>query len=164
MKIKDWFENWGISGLKLKFGFMEMEWEPQPDEQQAAWELYVELITRITTQPLDDNAGDEQTALDSVAKLFPLTRDLLKSKCRKAPTFAKIAIVILNQKIRPFTALWHKNSLAGVLNTPEGKTAFRTELRETQKILVGYTGLLASIAGVEDFLELEVSPLSGFQG
>ena len=51
MKIQDWFENWGITGLKLKAGFLEMNWEPQPDEQQAAWELYVELVTRVATQP-----------------------------------------------------------------------------------------------------------------
>ncbi|MFR5916082.1 MAG: hypothetical protein ACLUGJ_14190 [Blautia wexlerae] len=28
--------------------------------------MYVELITRITTQPLDDADGDEETALNSV--------------------------------------------------------------------------------------------------
>jgi len=59
MKIRDWFENWGITGLKLSTGFLEMEWEPQPEEQQAAWELYIELITRITTQDIDGDSGDE---------------------------------------------------------------------------------------------------------
>lgn len=66
MKIQDWFENWGITGLKISTGFMQMEWQPRPEEEQAAWELYIELITRVATQPLGKGLGDEAAALSSV--------------------------------------------------------------------------------------------------
>ena len=35
-------------------------------DRKAAWELYVEMETRIITQPLHPKHGDEQTALDKV--------------------------------------------------------------------------------------------------
>lgn len=70
--------------------------------------MYVELITRITTQPLVQNKGDEATALESIYNIFEITREILKSEGKKAKNFTKIAIVVLNQMIRPFTAKWHK--------------------------------------------------------
>ncbi len=118
MKIQDWFENWGIIGLKLNAGFLQMEWEPQPGERQAAWELYIELITRNTTQDIDGEIGDEAAALESVHDIVGITRQLLKEKGRKAETFSKIAVVILNQKLRRFTGAWHKRSLAGAFQDP----------------------------------------------
>ena len=159
MKIQDWFENWGLSGLKLSTGFLQMEWQPQPDEQQAAWELYVELLTRVTTQALPDADGDEQTALTSVYELFTVTRELLKQRGRKAQTFSKVAIVVLNQKIRPFTARWHRLGVGGAFDDPEQCRAFRAELKTLQHTLRGYAGLLAEVAGVEDFQELAQGPL-----
>ena len=108
MKVKDLFENWGLTNIKLNVGFMEAEFEAKPDDQEAAWEMYVELITRTLTQELRDEDGDEKTALDSVHSLFPITREILKSKGRKCEAFTKIAVIVLNQIVRPFTAKWHK--------------------------------------------------------
>ena len=158
MKISDLFENWGIKGLHLKAGFMEMEWQPQPEEEQAAWELYIELITRITTQPLSEYEGKEKAALASVYNIFPVTRQLLRAKGRKAQNFSKIAIVVLNQKIRPFTTTWHGNSF----DSEESCHLFRQDLAEIQQLLTRYAGLLAAIAGVEDFLELDQEPITNF--
>ena len=42
-------------------------------DRDAAWELYIELVTRITTQSLDEDDGDEKSALDSIYKIFSLT-------------------------------------------------------------------------------------------
>ncbi len=159
MKIKDLFENWGITGLKVNVGFLEMDWQPQPEEQQAAWELYIELLTRIATQPLADEYGDETTALESVHDLFRVTRQLLREKGRNAETFSKVAIVILNQKIRPFTARWHKPSIEGAFGDPGKCRLFRNELRELQQTLRGYASLLAQVADVEDFQALDQGPL-----
>ena len=159
MKIQDLFENWGIKGLKLSAGFLAMEWEPQPDEQQAAWELYVELLTRISTQPLADGDGDEATALASIYGLFEVTRKLLKEKGRKAQTFSKIAIIVLNQKIRPFTVKWHKLSLNDGFKDPATCEKFRAELKDIQQVLRDYAKGLAKIANVEDFQDYEDEPL-----
>lgn len=159
MKIQDWFENWGITGLKISAGFMQMEWQPKPEEEQAAWELYIELITRVATQPLGKDQGDEAAALTSIFSLFEVTRNLLKEKGRKAEVFSKVAVVILNQKIRPFTATWHKRVLDNRLEKPEEKALFLRELEQIQNMLRGYAAMLAKVAGVEDFQKLEQGPL-----
>ncbi|MDP1933564.1 MAG: hypothetical protein Q8K47_01600, partial [Nitrosomonas sp.] len=91
MKIKDLFENWNLTGLKIKASFLEMEWKPSDPDKEAAWDLYVELLTRITTQPLPDEDGVEQTALDSIYALFGITRETLKAHGRSCIQFAKIA-------------------------------------------------------------------------
>lgn len=66
MRWRDWLDNWKMSSLKINVKFLEMEWKPEDGDKDAAWEMYIELITRITTQPLAENDGDEKTALDSV--------------------------------------------------------------------------------------------------
>ncbi len=70
--------------------------------------MYIELITRVSTQDLVPELGEEQSALDSVYSLFDTTRDILKSKGRKSIKFTQIAVIVLNQIIRPFTTKWHK--------------------------------------------------------
>jgi hypothetical protein len=131
-----------------------MEWELKQEDQKAAWDMYVELLTRITTQPLDINSGDEKTALDSVYSLFPTTRAIIKTHGKDCLEFSKLAIVILNQIVRPFTAKWHKLSLAGAFNDPLQCRIFRNELEELQGILVIYTQMLGEMAGVEDIQDL----------
>lgn len=157
MKWRDWIETWGLTSLKLKLKFLEMEFKPKDADRNAAWELYVELITRITTQRLEPEDGDEKTALDSVFALFALTRDVLKRNGSGCTEFAKIAVVVLNQVVRPFTAKWHRKSLEGELATPEGARAFRAELAELQRQLRIYTRMLADLALVEDLTDLEAT-------
>ena len=155
MKWQQWLKKWNMTSLKLQVPFLNMEWRPQEADQNASWDLYVELLTRITTQPLPKEDGDEQTALNSVFSLFAITRNVLKKHGRDAGEFAKIAIVVLNQVIRPFTAKWHKLSLAGAFEDDKLCADFRNELEELQKVLVIYTKMLADMAGVEDLTSLE---------
>lgn len=154
MKVKGLFENWGLTNIKLNVGFMEAEFEAKPDDQEAAWEMYVELITRTLTQELRDEDGDEKTALDSVHSLFPITREILKSKGRKCEAFTKIAVIVLNQIVRPFTAKWHKLEIEGAFDNPAKCKEFREELKQLQSKMRGYSAMLASIAGVEDITAL----------
>ena len=155
MKLRQWLEKWGMTGLKINLGFMESEWEPQDPDRNAAWELYIELLTRIATQPLPMDRGDEETALESVHSLFSLTRDILKRHGKYTTQFAKVAIPVLNQTIRPFTAKWHRISLAGGLKNQESQKEFRRELETLQTALRRYTTALADMAGVEDLTALE---------
>jgi len=155
MKLQQWLEKWGMTGLKLNVGFLESEWAPQDPDRNAAWELYIELLTRIATQPLPAEYGDEQAALTSVYSLFGLTRDILKRHGKYATQFAKVAIPILNQVVRPFTAKWHAISVAGSFKESAMRDAFREELVQLQNVLQKYTKSLADIAGVEDLTTLE---------
>jgi hypothetical protein len=150
MKLNKWLENWDLTGLKINLGVLETEWQPQEKDREAAWELYVEMLTRIVTQPLPVEQGDEQTALDSVHALFGITREILKRNGRECIQFSKIAVVVLNQIVRPFTAKWHRLALAGALNDEKGRSEFRKELAALQVVLCNYTRALADIAQVED--------------
>ena len=155
MKWSKWLENWDMTSLKISAPFLEMEWKPQDEDKAAAWELYIELLTRIATQPLDAEHGDEKTALDSVFSLFSITRQVLKNNTRNCTEFTKIAIVVLNQVVRPFTAKWHRLSLQGAFNDADLCIAFRSELAALQVTLRKYTKMLANMAGVEDLTSLE---------
>lgn len=155
MKWKKWLENWDMTSLKINVGFLEMDWNPSEPDKKAAWDLYIELLTRITTQNLDRAHGDEETALASVYSLFAITRQIIKDNGKDCSEFAKIAIIILNQKIRPFTAKWHKVSVAGGFDREETCQEFREELSLLQNVLSVYTQMLAQMAGVEDLTKLE---------
>ncbi len=155
MKWSKWLEQWDMTSLKIKTSFLEMEWKPQDEDKTAAWELYIELLTRITTQPLFHEHGDEKSALDSIYSLFPITREVIKSNGRHCIEFTKIAVVILNQIVRPFTAKWHRLSIHGAFEDSEKCVQFRGELGDLQKDLMKYTRMLANMAGVEDLTELE---------
>ncbi len=155
MNWRDWLDKWGKTSLKINATFLAMEWKPQDGDRMAAWELYIELLTRITTQPLQDGTGDEKTALDSIYSIFATTRDVIKRNGRHCIEFTKIAIVVLNQIIRPFTAKWHRLSVQGAFSNPAQCIVFRDELKVLQKQLIIYQKMLADLAGVEDLTELE---------
>ena len=155
MKLAKWFENWDLTGLKIKTPILEMEWNPQEADKDAAWDMYVELLTRITTQPLPTEAGLEKTALESIYSIFGITREIIKSHGRDCVGFARVAIIILNQIIRPFTAKWHKLSSSGAFDDKTKCVAFREELSELQEKLINYSMMLSKIAGVEDLTKME---------
>lgn len=155
MKRRDFLEKWGLSALKIKLPFLEGEFRPQDPDRGAAWDLYVELLTRITTQYLPPEDGDEEAALQSVFVIFPLTREILRKHGSGAGEFAKLGIPVLNQIIRPFTAKWHRRSLAGAFKDREHCREFRAELSALQPHLRAYTRALADMAQVEDLTTLE---------
>jgi hypothetical protein len=155
MKWQKWLENWDMTSLKINLKFLEMNWEPKEPDRDAAWELYIELLTRTATQPLPSEYGDEQSALESAYSLFPLTRDTIKRHGRDCTEFTKIAIVVLNQIVRPFTTKWHRASLAGVFQDVARCAEFREELSALQARLRRYAKMLADMAGVEDLTALE---------
>lgn len=155
MKLREWLEKWSMESLKIKTPFLDMEWNPKDKDKDAAWELYIELLTRITTQPLALEEGDEKTALESVHKIFGLTRETIKHHGRDCIEFTKIAVVVLNQIIRPFTAKWHRLALKDAFSDREQCLTFRRGLSELQDKLRNYTKMLADMAGVEDLTELD---------
>ena len=155
MNFRQWLSKWNLDSIKINARYLEAELTFSNDDKKAAWEMYVELLTRITTQYLAPNDGDEKTALTSIYSLFGITRQILRSYGPKAQEFAKVAIVVLNQVIRPFTASWHKKSLTGAFEDPELCKKFREELSELQANLRNYTKLLSDIAEVEDLTGLQ---------
>lgn len=154
-KLGRLFNKFQLGSIKLTVPGVELEVAFDPVDQDAAWELYIEMLTRVVTQPLPTEAGDEQAALKSVYELFGITREILRRKGRATEQFSKVAIPVLNQVVRPFTAKWHRESLAGEFDDESKKRLFRGELEELQGKLRNYNRMLASIADVEDLTDLE---------
>ena len=155
LPLRKFLDDYGFENIRLDIGFMKAELLLTDVDSKAAWELYIEMLTRIVTQPLPNEVGDDKTALDSVYSLFPTTREILRRYGPKAVEFSKIAIPVLNQIVRPFTAKWHRLLLQGAFDDNVKQAEFRKELRELQIQLRNYNRLLADIAGVEDLTDLE---------
>ena len=155
MELNAWFKKFHLNKVRLGPRWANLEIKFENDDKDAAWELYVEMLTRIVTQALPSKVGDEKTALDSVFSLFSTTREILRRHGRGTIQFSKVAIPILNQVVRPFTAKWHKESLSDAFEDAEKCKEFRKELAALQKDLHNYNRMLAHIAGVEDLTDME---------
>ena len=155
MKLGSLFKNFHLEKVRLNLKAVQLELSFQEADRDAAWELYVEMLTRIVTQPLPAESGDEQTALDSVYSLFQTTREILRRRGRKTISFSKVAIPVLNQVVRPFTAKWHRESIEGAFQQEGRREEFRRELESLREDLRNYNRMLAKIADVEDLTDLE---------
>lgn len=155
--LRELFRRFQLESVNLNIGVLDATITITNADALAAWDLYVELLTRITTQPLDPAHGDEKTALKSVSSIFPTTRAILRHHGRKTINFSKIAIPVLNQIIRPFTAKWHLLERQRALSDPDKCQEFRAELKQLQGELCNYSGMLAELAGVEDLTDLEIN-------
>jgi len=163
---------WGLDSIQvgLRFGVLSVTgtWKPTRDERTAAWELYVELVTRVSVVPLHPQDGLLREALTSFYSLFETTRDILK---RHGPTVAtprpdgeynlgQLAVLLLNQGVRPLLATWHPALASWEQMRPADVSItahedrwpdadrLRREMAKTRELLRTYADLLAAAAGV----------------
>ncbi|MFE2295024.1 TIR domain-containing protein [Streptomyces sp. NPDC059452] len=83
---------------------------PGPVERAAAFDLQVELVTRVGVQPLEPGQGSLREALNSLHSLFSTTREVLHRVATEttAPlTLPVIASGLANRHLRPFLSAWH---------------------------------------------------------
>jgi hypothetical protein len=157
----------GEEGLSWRVGRVTDSWIPTEAEREAAWEMYVELVTRIGVQGLRPEEGLLREALSSLYTLFDTTRQILH---RYGPSvaateqgtlsFALIAVTVLNRALRPLLTAWHAElSRYESQRPPEVSPldheerwsraqTLRQAIAELQPILVSYANLLSKIAGV----------------
>jgi hypothetical protein len=132
------------------------------DARQVAWKLYIETVTRVSTQQLADEDGFVREALTSLYSLFAITRDMLKASRPSAPvsggqTVEHLAVTMLNHELRPFLSKWHPRLREYEKTHPDDSEsgwpdnrACRAELRRAQENLAGYALGFARLAGVRD--------------
>jgi hypothetical protein len=110
-----------ITEVRLDLGWgpakLSGTWTPDTSELDAAWELYVELVTRIAVIPLTPETGVIREALTSLYELFGATRAILRKygPAVARPThkkegdyrFGHLAVWLLNANVRPFLSYWH---------------------------------------------------------
>lgn len=142
--------------------FSELTFVVNNDARQVAWKLFVETVTRITTQPLDDEAGLIREALTSLYSLFATTRDALKSSRPSVSvagnqTVEYLAVTMLNWELRPMLSKWHPRLREFEQAHPNdaesawsGAVECRRELRSVQEHLQTYALGFARLAGVRD--------------
>ena len=134
-------------------------------ERQAAWKLYVDLNTRIATQPIKAEEGVLRETLTSLHAIFKITREILKDAgpavAQEHDSLGFYAMEVLNQILRPVLATWHpalthweEQQRDPNVSPIEHERAWERagELRElletTRTTLIDYCDALAILAGV----------------
>ncbi|MCX5886331.1 MAG: hypothetical protein NT096_10555 [Proteobacteria bacterium] len=149
--------------LKLKG-----QWESDESEQMAAWEIYVELVTRIAVQELKPGEGLLREALNSLHTLFLELRQILRKygpsigrpKGNGDLSLGTIALAILVSSLRPILDKWHPLLLDyEVMKRPnvsaykheaswEHNEDLRKDLADLRNFLEQYSRLLEKAAGI----------------
>lgn len=150
-EILDYFEN-----------LANREWSPTEKDQQAAWDLFTEMSSRISTQPLHYRSGDEETALTSVYNLFQITRDTIKKNGPECNHFSTFALHLINDHFRPLTARWHKKKVDGQLQHDDDRRDFRKELRDIQSVTSDYCKIFEQISYGSQYISIAVEPQGKF--
>lgn len=161
MTFRHWLKQWDMTKLDIDPSVLKREWAPNDADKNAAWELYIELLTRVATQLLPNEDGKEVAALASIHQLFPTSREIMKRQGRGSINFATVVIPVLNRVIRPFTAKWHPLSEKGAFEEKARRKEFRTALTALQIELRIFARMLADMAGVEDLTGPESEKRSG---
>lgn len=164
--------------VEVNLPWIKGKWIADTAQRDAAWEMYVELITRIAIQPLGPGEGLMREALSSLHALFQETRRILKAygpkvatRLRKAElSFGEIAVAVLNQHLRPFLSKWHPllqahEALRAATAPPFAHEAawpqaaqLRQELDALRRPLTEYADLLAEACGISISLATNPAP------
>ena len=168
ISLKDISFKLGLPGV----GEVSGSWEPDVNEREAAWEMYVELVTRISVADLGPDEGLLREALTSLYALFGITRGILRAhgpvvaqpKGNGSLSFGYLAVAVLNTVLRPVLAHWHpvlldyeNENIAKVSAVKweadwEHNAALRAVLAERRATLIAYADLLAHVAGVPSLI------------
>lgn len=147
-------------------------WGPDRAEKQAAWEIYVELVTRVPMTILEDDRGLLSEALASFYSLFQTTRTILRQlgpvqthpDAGPERSVSYLAVGMLNLALRPFLSKWHpllkdyedrRPMSVGVLEYErqwERYTELRQEMIALRPPLLDYADAFAQIAGTSSLI------------
>lgn len=159
--------------LRLPYiGGIEGTWEPDDGERKAAWEMYVELVTRISVVELRPDEGLLREALNSLYTLFDTTRGILRQyghsvaqpKGKGKLSFGYLAVAILNTLLRPVLAKWHpllldyehdkEKSISPLEHERnwDKHDELRQILNEVRVSVIEYANILAQVAEVPSLI------------
>ncbi|MFG2876444.1 hypothetical protein ACGFYU_15890 [Streptomyces sp. NPDC048337] len=145
-------------------------------EREAAWELYVELATRVSVVELGEDEGLLREALSSLYTVFATTREILRrygpAVAPRVPpghlTFGVLAVNVLNLSIRPLLSRWHPlltahEATRGDHVDPVAHERrwsrvgeLRAEIESVRQVLLGLAQALNEVAGVGDLITVRV--------
>ncbi|MFD4689138.1 hypothetical protein [Streptomyces sp. NPDC058463] len=140
----------------------ELTFTVNNDSRQVAWQMFVETVTRVSTQPLASDQGVVREALTSMYGLFATTRETLKASRPSAAvpggqTVEYLAITMLNRALRPFLSQWHPRLREFEEAHPDRQesewrenAACREALQQLQSDIHEYAIGFARLAGVRE--------------
>jgi hypothetical protein len=174
MGIGDWWkrrkaESITLESVEIQWLGLKGKWIADRAQQEASWEMYVELITRISLQPLKSDEGLLREGLSSLYSLFEETRRILKEHGPEVArplgggtlSLGQIAVEVLNQRLRPLLAKWHPLLQAYETERPQNVSPLdhenawphahelRTEFEKLRHHIVDYADLLAQASGIK---------------
>ena len=145
------------------FGSIEGKWEPEERERQAAWELYVEIISCVS---LSERAAEGQMLGETLVSLQSLVDamsgilrkygpEIARSNARSTVSFATVAIVAMNHVLAPAIAK---------ARWPDGEE-LKVTLERTRQAMIECTDVLAQVAKIPAFhrgsIALDGKPTNG---
>ncbi|MGW0760080.1 TIR domain-containing protein [Streptomyces sp. NPDC002814] len=142
---------------------------PSESERMAAFDIQVELVTRIGVQELAPGTGSLREALTSLKSLIDFTRATLHTYSiglergteGGTPTVQSLAYSLINDAIRPFTGTWHPRLAAYEARCPADvapldheaawpqAAAMRDELARLREPLLRIAERLGGISGAD---------------
>ncbi|AOR37441.1 hypothetical protein BFF78_31285 [Streptomyces fodineus] len=142
---------------------------PSESERMAAFDIQVELVTRIGVQELAPGTGSLREALSSLKSLIDFTRGTLHTYSIRleqgspagATTVQGLAYALINDTIRPFTTTWHPRLAAYEARRPADvapldhelawpqASEMRTDLAALREPLRRIAERLAEISGAD---------------
>lgn len=128
-------------------------------ERLAAFDLQVELVTRVGVQRLAADSGSLREALDSLHGLFRTTRDVLRGYGPVAPAIHQPADTLLDVVLRPFLSRWHPRLSAHEAGRPADRSPWEHEQRWPEAAQLRTE--LAALAAPLNEIAAQLSAISG---
>ena len=155
--------------LKLPGIGIQGTWEPDECEIRAAWELYVELVTRSPLGEILPAEGLTRESLSSIYSLFDTTRAILRSsgpsvarpRAGRRLSFGYLAVSMLNLVLRPLLSKWRPRILLWEHTNPDASERdwewvygreLLDDLSAVKEQLEQYADLFTEVAGVPELL------------
>lgn len=126
-------------------------------DRQLAWELYVELTTRVATVPLAPNEGLPSEALDSLRQLIAVVQGLLRAwpaNSAMHESLAHLVTTMIDTELRPFLHRWNSARLDTKQWSARRSNSLRAELSSLRSRLSLLAQRLADIAEVDSLVEI----------
>ena len=148
--------------LDLKFpgiGGIAGAWEPDKSEVRAAWDLYVEMVTRTPLGGISSQEGSLRELMDSIYSSFDTTSGILgksgstvaRPKSGRVLSFGYLAVSMLNRVPHPLFTEWHPKLRNWERDNPQldemgwGKNATITRARSTKSAVSFGSTLVCSL-------------------
>jgi hypothetical protein len=147
-------------------------WYPTENERKAAWDMYVEIVTRVPVAYVKPEIGLLRINLSSLYKLFDVTREILRKygpsvgrpRVEGQLSFGYLSIKVLDLILRPFMMKWNP-LLAEYERTKTGSDSpqdyekkwaryeeFNEAMKEVRETMMQYVSLLAWASDVPENL------------